>query len=126
LHAEQSTIPELWIAGGMGVTPFLALLRSGRLASPTILLYLYRAPADAAFLDELESLARADERLRFYALPTGPDLPDLDAILPDAAALAGRECYVSGPPTMIRGVTRALRERGVAARRVHSENLQVL
>jgi predicted ferric reductase len=126
LHAEPATTPELWVAGGMGVTPFLALLRSGPLAAPTILLYLYRTAADAAFLAELEAFALADERLRLYAIPTGLGLPDLDAILPNAAGLAGRHCYVSGPPAMIGNVTRALRARGVAARRVHSENLQVL
>ncbi len=126
LHAEPATTPELWVAGGMGVTPFLALLGSGPLAASTILLYLYRTPADAAFLAELKGFARADERLRLRAVPTGLGLPDLDAILPNAAALAGRKCYVSGPPAMIRSVTRALRARGVAACRVHSEDLQVL
>ena len=126
LHAEPATTPELWVAGGMGVTPFLALLQSGPLATPTILLYLYRTPADAAFLAELKAFAGADERLRLRAVPTGLGLPDLDAILPNAAALAGRKCYVSGPPAMIRSVTRALRARGVAACRVHSEDLQVL
>ena len=119
-------IPELWIAGGMGVTPFLALLRSGHVTAPTVLLYLYRTAADAAFLSELEAFARVDENFRLSALPTGIDLPDLDAILPDAFELSGRECYVSGPSAMIRGVTRALRVRGVATRNIHSENLQVL
>lgn len=126
LRAEASAGPELWVAGGMGVTPFLAFLRAGRLTAPTVLLYLYKTPADAAFLAELEAFATADARLRLHAIPTGHGLPDLDAILPDGAALAGRECYVSGPPAMIRGVTRALRGRGVAAHRVHSEDLQVL
>ncbi len=126
LHAEPSAAPELWVAGGMGLTPFLALLRSGRLASATTLLYLYKTPADAAFLAELEALAQADGRLRLRPVETGPGLPDLDAILPDASALAGCECYVAGPPPMIRSVTRALRARGVEARRVHSETMQVL
>ena len=126
LHAEASTSPELWVAGGIGLTPFLALLRSGRLAAATTLLYLYKSPADAAFLAELKSLAQTDKRLRLWPVETGPGLPDLGAILPDAAALAGRECYVAGPPAMIRNVTKALRARGVAACHVHSEILQVL
>jgi predicted ferric reductase len=126
LHAEPSTAPELWVAGGIGLTPFLALLRSERLTAATTLVYLYKSPAEAAFIAELEALEKADERLRLCPIETGPGLPDLDAILPDADACAGRECYVAGPPAMIRGVTRALRARGVAACRVHAENLQVL
>ncbi len=126
LHAERSTTPELWVAGGMGVTPFLALLRSGHVIASTILIYLYRTPADAVFLAELEAVARANDHLHLCAITTGLELPDLDAILPDSVALAGHECYVAGPPAMIYNITRALRKRGVAVRHIHSENLQVL
>ena len=126
LHAEASSSPELWVAGGIGVTPFLALLRSGRLTAATTLLYLYKTPTDAAFLAELKALEQTDRRLRLCPVETGPGMPDPDAILPEAGALAGRDCYVAGPPAMVRSVTRALRARGVAACHVHAENLQVL
>jgi predicted ferric reductase len=49
---------QLWIAGGIGLTPFLSLLRSGRLERPTTMIYVYHAEADALFLDELQDIAR--------------------------------------------------------------------
>ena len=126
LLADHSSALELWVAGGMGLTPFLSRLRAGPLAAPTTLFYLYRTPADAAFLAELEARAEADPLLTLAVAPTGAALPDLDALLPDASALHGRECYVSGPSAMIGGVVRTLRARGVTPRHIHAENLQVL
>jgi ferredoxin-NADP reductase len=43
LHAEPATTPELFVAGGTGVTLFLALLRSGSADDPS------RRPADVTF-----------------------------------------------------------------------------
>jgi len=43
---------------------------------------------------------------------------------PDAATLAGRECYLCGPPAMVGGLTAALRRRGVTARHLHFENFE--
>ncbi|NJD05038.1 MAG: oxidoreductase [Methylococcaceae bacterium] len=121
--ANRLATPQLWVAGGIGVTPFLALLRSGPVTQPTTLLYLYRAESDAAFLKELRALAEADPRLDLQAVATGSELPDLNSLLPDAQRLAGYECYLCGPPGMMTGLMRALRSRGIAARHIHFEKL---
>ena len=126
LFADRLSAPELWVAGGMGVTPFLALLRSARVTAPTTLLYLYRALADAAFLTELQALARANPQFSLHAVATGSKLPDLNAVLPDIKWLAGRECYVAGPPGLIDSVKHVLRDRGVMPSRIHFENVQGL
>ena len=39
---------QIWVAGGIGITSFLSHLRSGPVDQQTLLLYLYRAEADAA------------------------------------------------------------------------------
>ncbi len=126
LFAEQRPGSALWVAGGVGVTPFVAMLRSHRLAGPTMLLYLYRSPADAAFLNELQALEQAEPLFSLHAVATGAAAPDLTTLLPDAKWLADRECYVAGPPGLIAGVKSVLRNRGVAWRRFHCENLQGL
>jgi predicted ferric reductase len=126
LFDDKQNLPELWVAGGMGITPFLALLRAGHVTAPTTLLYLYRMPADAAFLQELQALANVDKHLTVQAVSTADGPRDLGALLPDADRLFGRECYVCGPPRLIGGVRRALRERGVTPRHIHSENMQSL
>jgi predicted ferric reductase len=119
-------LPELWVAGGIGITPFLALLRAGHVTQPTTLLYLYRTHADAAFLQELQAMAGADPNLTVQAVSTAEGPRAIATLLPDADRLSGRECYVCGPPRMIEGVRRALRARGVTPRQIHAEHMQSL
>ncbi|MER2626046.1 MAG: hypothetical protein ABTS22_19185 [Accumulibacter sp.] len=120
--AERPAAAQLWLAGGIGITPFLALLRAGPLSQPTTLVYLHRSPADAAFLEELRVLADGDPQLSLQALATGSAPADLDSLLPVAPALAGIECYLCGPPAMIAAVRLSLRKRGVTPRHIHFEN----
>jgi len=51
--------PEAWIAGGIGITPFLAWARAmdGPQAAPVRLYYCVRSEAEAPFVDELKALA---------------------------------------------------------------------
>jgi len=120
--AERPAAAQLWLAGGIGITPFLALLRAGPLSQPTTLVYLHRSPADAAFLEEIRVLADGDPQLSLQALATGSAPADLDSLLPAAPALAGIECYLCGPPAMIAVVRQSLRKRGVTPRHIHFEN----
>ena len=120
--AERPATAQLWIAGGIGITPFLALLRAGPVKHATTLVYLYRSEADAAFLRELRALAERDPRLSLHALATGNEPPDLDSLLPAARDLAGSECYLCGPPGMTAAVRHALRKRGIQPRHIHFES----
>lgn len=114
--------PQLWVAGGVGITPFLALLRSGPVAQPTTLIYLYRSGADAAFLDELRALADGEPELVLETVATGSHDPDLKALLPDTRQSPWCECYLCGPPGMITALKQVLRERGISACNIHFEN----
>lgn len=120
----HQTASQFWVAGGIGVTPFVALLNAGPLLHRTRLLYLYRSEADAAFLPELRALAASDQRFTLHAVATGDDLPDLDRLLPDAGQLSGAECYVCGPAGLVVALKSALAARGVTARHVHYENFE--
>lgn len=122
--ADRPAIPQLWVAGGIGITPFLAQLRAAPLDQPTQLLYLYRSESDAAFLDELQVLAAKDPQLTLRAVATGPTLPDLNALLPAAPGLAQRDCYLCGPPGMLFGLRQVLHERGIKPRHIHFENFE--
>jgi len=114
--------PELWVAGGIGITPFMALLRASPPVQPTILLYLYRIATDAAYLSELQEIAARSTMLSLLAHATGDDLPDLAALLPDAATLSGRHCYLCGPAGLVAGAERVLRARAVPLALIHYES----
>ena len=124
--AERSSVaPQLWVAGGIGVTPFLSLLRAGGISTPTTLLYLYRTETDAAFLPELRTIAAATPLLSLQAAATGNALPNLERLLPDAQHLAGREFYLCGPPGLVTSLKRALLQRGVTAPHIHFESFEL-
>ena len=121
---DRKAAHQFWVAGGIGVTPFIGLLRSGPVGTATTLVYLYRNEADAAFLPELRAIAASDPLLSLQGVATGETLPDLKRLLPDARRLSGTECYLCGPPGLIASLKSALRARGVAARNIHYENFE--
>lgn len=112
----------LWVAGGIGITPFVAALRQGPCAQPTTLVYLFRHPADAAFLDELRAVAAADPALQLLAEATGDRVPDLEALLAQVPGLAGREVHVCGPAALVQALLPMLRHRGVPDGSIHHES----
>lgn len=124
VFAHHGKASQLWVAGGIGVTPFIGLLRAGPLPAPTTLLYLYRSETDAAFLHELEACAAADPNLTLRLQATGDALPDLKRLLPEATLPPGVECYLCGPPGLIKALRAALRARGVATQQIHSETYE--
>ena len=119
--ANQSTRPGLWVAGGIGITPFLAVLRAGPLKYPVQLLYLYRTEEDAAYLDELHAFAQHDTNFKFTAKNSGPYAPELSDILPTAAELRELDCYLCGPPGLVTATVSFLRKQGVPAERMFFE-----
>lgn len=120
---------ELWIAGGVGLTPFLARARS---LSPgdavdVHLVYCVQDESRAHFLKELEAVAARFAGFRlwphFFAREGPLTAEYLAARCPDAA---GREVFVCGPPGLIAAARAELRRTGVPAARVHSEDFSWL
>jgi ferredoxin-NADP reductase len=127
--------PAVFIAGGIGVTPFMSMLRqAARDLSPQPLLLLYsnRRPQDAAFLGELQSLERKNKNFRLVATMTDlasragdwngeTSLVDADMIRRHAGGLAAPVYYVVGPPAMVMAMQETLLGAGVAQDDIRSE-----
>lgn len=113
--------PSLWLAGGIGITPFVAALRNGPLAQPAHLIYLHRDHAGAPYADELTALASAQPLLRLHIVDTGDAAPDLGLLLPGAGELRGLHCYLCGPSGLLDAVVQQLQQRGVAPSHIHFE-----
>lgn len=110
---ERAATPQLWIAGGIGITPFLAELRSSTLTQPTRLIYVAHARQQAAYLEELEALAQQQPQLQLQVVLTEGRRPAPESLLPAAAELAGWHCYLCGPPGLTHQFIHALRAHGV-------------
>ena len=128
LH-EDAARPAVFLAGGIGITPFLAMARDAakrRLPHRLVLFYSNRRPRDAAFLSELERLQGPN----FKLIATMTDVPDwpgekrrisrelLAAHLPD---LREPVYYFAGPPGMTMAVQGMLKDLGVSEDDMRSE-----
>ncbi len=117
--------PLVLVAGGIGITPCVSLLRDAAHRDSDqrfLLLYSNRTREQAAFLEELRGLARLDPRLRLLATLTGPADDAWDGLRGriDAAmleqALQGLDnplCYVTGAPAMVEEIRAGLAAAGV-------------
>jgi len=127
----------LFIAGGIGITPFMSMLRHMRdggrndSAKNVILLYGNKTEADIVFREELEemSAAKGSPRLTIeYILGDAPDgwkgrhgYITSSLIRESAGDLSERGCYVCGPPPMMKSVVASLRSLGVPKNQIRWE-----
>jgi ferredoxin-NADP reductase len=128
LHEDESR-PAVFLAGGIGITPFLAMARDAAarlLRHQIVLFYSNRRPKDAAFLDELKRMQNRNFRL----VATMTEAPDwtgekrfisrelLAEHLPDLRAPV---YYFAGPPAMTMAMQGMLSDLGVSEDEMRSE-----
>jgi ferredoxin-NADP reductase len=132
-------IPLLFIAGGIGITPFRSMLKwmldSGDRRRVT-LLYSNPTPQAAAFLDELQAWQRWLE-LDLVPTVTKPETGgpawefeegriDREMVLRHVRprVLAQGMCYVSGPPAMVEHMAALVGALGVAPPRLRLDEFR--
>jgi glycine betaine catabolism B len=130
LLPRESSRPLLYVAGGIGITPFISHLEqlAGTAdARDVVVIYSASSAGELAYSDRLAELghpvlvigARAPQLLpeNWTYLGAGPVTPELLAsAVPDARH---RAAYVSGAPAFVHDARRALRQAGV--RRVRAD-----
>jgi ferredoxin-NADP reductase len=132
LHNNRAR-PAVFIAGGIGITPFISILRHAareRLPQDFVLVYSNRRPEAAAFLSELQTLVQQMERFELLATMTQADLSwsgvrgaiDAEALKRAAGSLSSPIYYVAGAPTMVEAMRRLLNGSGVDDDDIRSED----
>ena len=122
LHDSPST--SLLIAGGIGVTPILAMAAHlARLGRPFDVHYCARRRADAAFVTRLKDAVATAGSMTLH-LGDEPEPGRFDARLALSAAPEGAHVYVCGPRRLIESVQKSAHAFGWPAGRVHSELFQ--
>ncbi|MFT4510841.1 PDR/VanB family oxidoreductase [Caballeronia sp. 15711] len=117
---NESAVMSTFIAGGIGVTPMLAMARRlSRLGRRWRMYYCVRTPQNAAFLDDLLSLTGGDV-IPVYDGCAGIRSLDIDAVT--AQAKPEDHFYCCGPAPLIAAFERANRERDPST--VHIERFE--
>lgn len=134
LHNDRAR-PAVFIAGGIGITPFMSILRQAtqdELPQRLVLIYSNRRPEDAAFLAELQALEERNRYFRLVATMTQMDRSTRpwagetgvigEMLLKRiAGGLPAPIYYLAGPPAMVEGMRRTLNLAGVDDDDVRSE-----
>jgi predicted ferric reductase/mono/diheme cytochrome c family protein len=115
---------QIWLAGGIGVTPFLSMARSLRYANEPAVDFYYcvEHAEEAHFLDELRAVAARRDDFRVFLVPRDEaGFVTAERLAKESGELAGREILICGPPAMIESLRSQLTAHGVPGDRIHAE-----
>ena len=121
LH-KNSAKPAVFLAGGIGITPFSSIVRQAdhdRAPHKLYLFYSNLRPEDAAFLESLGALEKTNPNFRLIATMT--EMPrskkmwngetgwiDKEMLSRHLSKLHGPIFYIAGPPAMVTGMRKML------------------
>ena len=116
---------QIWIAGGIGLTPFLSFIRdmNGDLAHDVDFYYTVRHPEEALFADEIKAAAQKNPRLKAYIRYSATDgsLTVEDIVKNTNGSLHDRHIYLCGPLPMIQAFEKKFIALGIPANNIHYE-----
>jgi ferredoxin-NADP reductase len=133
---DQSLIPVVLVAGGIGITPMVSMLRWCAQHQPERPVHLYygvRNSAEHAYKAALEDMARQLPQLQLHAVYSKPlpeDREALDfqhrghvdmALLKQTLPRGVHQFYICGPAAMLESLVPGLTAWGVASTDIHFE-----
>lgn len=126
LH-KNSAKPAVFLAGGIGITPFLSMLRQAaheRLPHKLFLFYSNRRPEDAPFMAELEELTKRNPNFQLVSTMTEmsrsaklwkgeTSFINREMLSKHVTQLQGPIYYIAGPPGLVVAMHQVLSQAGV-------------
>lgn len=114
---------QTWIAGGIGITPFLSWARTLNGSTAADLYYCTPSAEQAYLIDELYDIA--DRHPQFRVIPIRKaslghlGVADFTAVNP---RVADDHVFICGPQSMIDNIRAGFEGLGIAPSRIHAEN----
>ncbi len=113
---------QVWIAGGIGITPFLAMAGALSGDQQVDLFYSTRTKGEAVYTAELQSLVRGKANLRLHLFTTEDQgFLTADYIFKASQNINNAAFLVCGPPGMMKAIRKQLKSKGVAGHNIHTE-----
>jgi len=119
---------QIWIAGGIGITPFLSMARSLKNAEYKIdLYYCVNNEKEAIFFTEFLKISQQNPNFRiisFYSEKQG--FINAEFIQKISGDLFRKEIFLCGPPAMMKSLKEQFLKLKVSRKNIHSEEFQLL
>jgi predicted ferric reductase len=116
---------QIWIAGGIGLTPFLSFIRDmdGNLAHDVDLYYTVRHPEEAIFVDELQAAAAKNPRLNVHIRYSAKEgsLTIEDIVKNAGGDVKDHHVYICGPWPMMQAFEKKFLDLGLPKNYIHYE-----
>jgi ferredoxin-NADP reductase len=132
---ENISDPVVFIAGGIGITPFRSMIRhidTKGAGISVVLFYSVRVPGEAVFLDELQSVAEKNEHINVVPTMTrveeGSDVwkgltgrvsPEM--IQEHTTGAKHALYFIAGPPALAEGAQKMLKDTGIDLQQIRVE-----
>jgi len=124
-YKEADSKKQIWIAGGIGITPFLSMAKSihNDKDYSVDLYYCVRNPKEAVYLEEL--LALKDEKINI--IPHFSDtMGFINAdIIKEKSGLEEKSIFICSPVFMIKALKEQFSVKGISTKTIYSEEFSL-
>jgi predicted ferric reductase len=124
-YANFANRDQVWIAGGIGITPFLSMVKD--LPKEGYRVYLFYSVKsrseliDWQFLYDEMTFKSTSFRVIPFIVDEQSNFLDVNYIETTCGSLPERDFYLCGPAPMMQSLKKQLRERGIPSVNIHSE-----
>jgi len=125
MYVRDISANNIFIAGGIGITPFRSMLIEADLSGEDIhatLLYANKSPDEVIFKDELENISKKLNNLevKYIYSPTKISKHIINDSI-GVSKLENTDFYLSGPPKMIKTYKKLLKDIGISRKNIYSD-----
>ena len=125
---RQGGQQQIWIAGGIGVTPFMSWIRAlgGDFDRNIAFYYAVDRASDALDLDEIKAAAAAHPTLRPHLIDSSRDgFLTAETAASDMPGVTDVWVYMCGPPAMMAALSKGFEHLGIPSSRIRWENFSI-
>lgn len=117
---------QIWIAGGIGITPFVSMAKALGNSQKIDLYYCAKNNSEAFYIDKLNKISKTKPNLKiipFFEDKNG--FLTAEYILKNSTDTSNANFMICGPAPMMHSLKRQLKEGGISSRKINTEEFNL-